>query len=86
MAERCRTELGLWIWFEYNLAKWSVPQTKYQEELMANATATATRFVVIYKKASVTLLFTAKDEQYNNAVSLNQYLEQSLTFLGCEER
>jgi len=64
-------------WFNHDISRWKSFEQKYKQELQANKDIEA--FVSSHKKDKViTLLFSAKDPLYNNAVVLQQYLKAML--------
>ena len=62
-------------WFGHDPAKWPEFQERYLKELEVNKAAVA-RLRAELEKGSVTLIYGAKDEQYNDAVVLKAYLEK----------
>ena len=60
-------------WFNHDPGKWKQFSEKYHRELKGSA-ALQELFSVSGKHKTVTLLFAAKEEQYNNAVILQQLL------------
>ena len=83
-----RARLDLWLkeaapsdalrkWFGHDRARWDEFKSKYFKELKDQEEAVNT----IASKASdepVTLLYGAKDEEYNNAVALREFVEQRM--------
>jgi uncharacterized protein YeaO (DUF488 family) len=66
---------GLRRWFGHDQKKWSEFQEKYHKELGEKEGLVS----LISEKLSsgnVTLLFGAKDEKFNNAVALKEYIEE----------
>jgi len=64
-------------WFGHDRTKWDEFKRRYFEELKNKGEAVD----AIAGKASggsVTLLYGAKDEEYNNAVALREFIEQSM--------
>jgi uncharacterized protein YeaO (DUF488 family) len=61
-------------WFSHDPAKWTEFRKRYVRELekRPEAVAEIKQFV---SKEIVTLVYGAKDERYNNAVALKEYLE-----------
>lgn len=60
-------------WFGHEPAKWSGFQSKYRDELKANSSAVD----ALIKEAGsthITLLYSAKDEQRNQAIVLRDFL------------
>ena len=64
-------------WFSHDPAKWDAFREKYFAELDTRPGA----WEPILKSAArrrVTLLYSSRDEEHNNAVALKQYLERKL--------
>jgi len=64
-------------WFSHDENKWIEFKTKYFEELEKNDESVN----IILGKASegsITLLYGAKNEKFNNAIALKEYLEQKI--------
>ncbi len=62
-------------WFGHEPAKWDEFRRRFHAELEANAAAVAPLRKVLREENKVTLLFAAKEEAYNNAVALAEYLQ-----------
>ncbi len=60
-------------WFGHERAKWKTFSHRYQAELDANPEAVAQLFDAA-AKGPITLLYSARDEEYNQAVVLRDYL------------
>jgi len=61
-------------WFSHDRAKWEEFKRKYFEELRSNSEgvkALVDEFIV----TPVTFVFAAKDEEFNNAVALSEYIQ-----------
>ena len=61
-------------WFGHDPAKWNTFRRSYFRELQKNAEPVQ-RLRKLSRERPVTLVFGAKDERYNNAVALKEYLE-----------
>ena len=61
-------------WFGHDPEKWDEFVRRYSAELDANREALQPLYALLQKEKKVTLLFSAKDEQHNNAVALAAYL------------
>lgn len=61
-------------WYNYELEKWPEFKRRYFSEL-ATKKDLITVILDKAKSGSVTLLFSSKVEQYNNAVALSEYLK-----------
>jgi uncharacterized protein YeaO (DUF488 family) len=64
--------------FCHDPAKWEEFQKNYYEELQEDPEVLSP-IVKALEKGPVTLLYSAKDEEHNNAVSLKKYLESHLS-------
>lgn len=64
-------------WFGHDPDKWKEFQERYFAEL-DDKPETWEPVLEVARKGKVTLLFSAKDEEHNNAVALNVYLEKQL--------
>ena len=62
-------------WFNHDLAKWDEFRSRYHAELKAKTVLLAT-ITEQAKTRPVTLLYSAKDEQCNQAVALRDFLGQ----------
>lgn len=83
-------EVDLWLkdiapskelrqWFSHDPEKWEEFKKRYFRELDDHPEERE-QLADKVREGTVTLLFAAKDEQYNNAAALKEYLEQS----GCK--
>jgi uncharacterized protein YeaO (DUF488 family) len=59
--------------FGHNIEKWQEFKSKYREELEGNKTQIG-KLKILINKNDVTLLYAAKDTEFNNAVVLKDYL------------
>jgi uncharacterized protein YeaO (DUF488 family) len=64
-------------WFSHDPAKWKEFQKRYFEELNKNSEALEPLIKALHK-GTVTLLYSSKDTEHNNAVSLKNYLEKNV--------
>ncbi len=64
-------------WFGHEPAKWNEFQRRYFAELDQKP-ETWRPLLEAARKGEVTLLFSARDQQHNNAVALKSYLEKRL--------
>jgi uncharacterized protein YeaO (DUF488 family) len=62
-------------WFGHDPEKWPEFKTRYFRELEQNQ-AMVEQLSKMNQKGTVTLVFGAKNEKYNNAAALKEYLEQ----------
>ncbi len=62
-------------WFGHDPAKWSDFRKRYFRELEKNPAVTELRKVA--SRQRVTLVYSAKDEEHNQAVALREYLKSS---------
>ena len=64
-------------WYNHDPAKWDLFRQRYFAEL-DQAGTTWQPLVEAARTGNVTLLYSAHDTEYNNAVALKEYLEQKL--------
>jgi uncharacterized protein YeaO (DUF488 family) len=64
-------------WFGHDPAKWEEFQHRYKAELQANPGALQP-IMEAAKQGNVTLLYSARDTEHNNALVLKAYLEECL--------
>jgi uncharacterized protein YeaO (DUF488 family) len=62
-------------WFEHDPEKWPEFKRRYFRELDQNE-APVEQLSKMTQKGTITLVFGARNEKYNNAVALKEYLEQ----------
>jgi uncharacterized protein YeaO (DUF488 family) len=62
-------------WFSHDPAKWKEFERRYRAELDANQ-AVVTQLRTALQHGPVTLIYSAKDTQHNDAVVLKAYLEE----------
>lgn len=62
-------------WFSHDPAKWKQFQTKYFAELNENTDALE-QIELALRNGIITLLYSSKDTEHNNAVCLKKYLEK----------
>ena len=81
---KARASIDLWVkevapsatlrrWFNHDPQKWAEFRRRYAAELDAKKAAVAALIGAV-RRGRVTLLFSAKDPEYNNAVALQAYL------------
>jgi len=68
---------GLRRWFGHDPAKWDAFQRRYRAELDANP-STWKPLLEASRRGKLTLLYSARDTEHNNAVVLKSYLEERL--------
>ncbi len=73
------TELRLW--YGHDPAKWGEFKTRYFAELRGEQEAVE-GIVSAARRSTVTLLYSSREERYNNAVALKGYLEARLSAAG----
>jgi len=73
------TELRLW--YGHDPAKWGEFKTRYFAELRGEQEAVES-ILSAARRDTVTLLYSSKEERYNNAVALKGYLEARLHAAG----
>jgi uncharacterized protein YeaO (DUF488 family) len=64
-------------WFHHERDQWDEFQARYARELDAQADRLKP-ILEAARRGTVTLVYSARDETYNNAVALKQYLEARL--------
>jgi uncharacterized protein YeaO (DUF488 family) len=64
-------------WFGHDPAKWVEFQRRYRAELDANP-GTWKPLLEAFRRGNVTLLYSARDTEHNNAIVLKNYLEEQL--------
>ena len=64
-------------WFGHDPAKWDEFQRRYRAELDTNPSAWKPLLESL-KQGNVTLLYSARDTEHNNAVVLKSYLEERI--------
>jgi len=64
-------------WYGHNPAKWSQFKEKYWKEL-AKKQDVASKLARECREKKVTFVFAAKEQQYNNAVALKEFIERQL--------
>jgi len=62
-------------WFSHDPAKWREFQRRYFKELDGNREAWQPLLQAV-RRRNVTLLYSARDTEHNNAVALKEYLEK----------
>jgi uncharacterized protein YeaO (DUF488 family) len=68
---------GLRKWFGHNPEKWETFKRRYFEEL-DQIPGVVEELMAKIGEVTVTLLFSSKEEKFNNAVALREYLERKL--------
>ncbi len=68
---------GLRLWFGHDPLKWEEFRRRYFEELNAN-TASWEPILSAARRGKVTLLYSSRDTEHNNAVALKDYLDAKL--------
>lgn len=63
-------------WFAHEPGKWSVFKAKYKRELVWNKKFDD--LLELAKKTDVTLVYSAKDTEHNNAVALAEFITERL--------
>ncbi len=64
-------------WFSHDEKKWDEFKSRYFKELDENSES-INKILNKATEGSITLLYSAKDEKFNNAVALKEYLEQKI--------
>lgn len=63
-------------WFSHDPAKWEEFKTRYRKELEGNRKFS--ELVEMAKKSDITLVYSAKDIEHNNAVALAEFVNEAL--------
>lgn len=63
-------------WFSHDPKKWTAFNKKYHIELREKVNLISRLKELEAGKRTLTLLFSAKNEEYNNAISLREYLQK----------
>ncbi|EDZ67528.1 conserved hypothetical protein [Nitrosococcus oceani AFC27] len=66
-------------WFGHDSEKWPEFRKRYFQELEKNPEAVEPLTEIAKNQRQVTLIFSAKDSEHNNAVVLKEYLEEKLS-------
>ena len=64
-------------WFSHDERKWDEFKSQYFKELEKHSES-VNKVLVKAAEGSITLLYGAKDEKFNNAVVLKEFLEQKI--------
>jgi uncharacterized protein YeaO (DUF488 family) len=64
-------------WFSHDERKWDEFKSRYFKELEENRES-VNKILNKATEGSITLLYGAKDEKFNNATALKEYLEQKI--------
>ncbi len=65
-------------WFAHDEEKWDQFKDKYFKQLDKNSASVNMILNKAKEGSSITLLYSAKEERFNNAVALKEYLEKKL--------
>jgi len=65
-------------WFSHDEKKWNEFKFRYFKELEENNESIKKVLDRAAEEGSITLLYSAKNENFNNAVALKEYLEQKI--------
>ena len=68
-------------WFAHDPAKWNEFRRRYWEELSAHPEALAPLREAV-RHGTVTLVYSSRDEEHNNAVALKEHLEHGMRRRG----
>lgn len=94
-VSRDRLDLHTWLpvvapgtalrkWFGHDPAKWPEFKRRYFDELRAHEEA-VDGLVALARRGTLTLVFGARDERYNNAAALREYLDHELQHRGAHD-
>jgi uncharacterized protein YeaO (DUF488 family) len=65
-------------WFSHDPEKWEEFKRRFFKELQKNG-ETVDRVIATAKKSTVTLLFGSREERYNNALALKEFIESRIS-------
>lgn len=65
-------------WFGHDEKKWDEFKQKYFKELDKNKDTINTIIKITKEQNSIILLYGSKEERFNNAVALKEYLEEKI--------
>ena len=65
-------------WFSHDEKKWNEFKKKYFKELEGNSEPVNKVLDKAAEERSITLLYSARNEKFNNAVALKEYLDQKI--------
>jgi uncharacterized protein YeaO (DUF488 family) len=65
-------------WFKHDVSKWEEFKKKYEEEIYRNEENLRKLVEIIKNKKVITLVFSAKDKEHNNAVVLKEILMKAI--------
>ena len=65
-------------WFSHDEKKWDEFKKKYFKELERNSETVNKVLDKASEERSITLLYSARNEKFNNAVALKEYVEQKI--------
>ena len=68
-------------WFDHDPKKWGEFRRRYSRELDVNTAAWAP-IIKAARRGRVTLVYSARDAQHNNAVALKEYIEARMEERG----
>ena len=68
---------GLRKWFSHDPEKWNEFRKRYRRELDSHP-ETWRRILTAARRGRVTLVYSSRDTEHNNAVALRQYLEAKM--------
>lgn len=88
-VSRDEAKIDLWLkeispsselreWFSHDPKKWEGFKSKYRDELKEKAELVKELKKIEKEKKTVTLLYSAKDEQHNNVVALSEILKNKI--------
>ena len=64
-------------WFKHDESKWNEFKNRYYQELQ-NKKESIGLLLDKARKGTITLLYSSKEDKYNNAIALKEYLEAKL--------
>ncbi len=67
---------GLRRWFSHDPSRWEEFVSRYREELRGNPALA--ELLEMARRGNITLVYSARDAEHNNAVALKRFLEEIL--------
>ncbi len=63
-------------WYSHSPDKWETFKSRYKKELEQNEKAVGKLIMVLRLNSTVTLVYSSKETQHNNAVVLKEYMKE----------
>ena len=81
MAKGYTPSAPLRKWFKHDESKWNEFKNRYYQELQ-NKKEPIGLLLDKARKGTITLLYSSKEDKYNNAIALKEYLEAKLNYIN----